>query len=419
MKRYLTYDQENPSDFVFGTMMAFSLFLVFFGLFQQPPAEMLAGLAAILTGPSGLISDYIVIGGLGSAFVNAGLVTLASTLLLRWAKLPFSGISVAVTFMMAGFALFGKNILNIWPILGGVWIYSKYKKEDFGRFVYIGLFGTTLGPVVTEMFYLSSGNPLQYFPAMILSGLVIGFVLPPVAAYTTRIHQGYNLYNVGFAAGMIGLAMVSILRSFGFEFQSWMYWNTDYTFYLAAILLGLFAAITFCGWWWNGRSFRGVVHLTRHSGRSVADFIMMDGYAVTLINMGILGAFSVLVVLAVQGDINGPTIGGIFAIAGFGAFGKHMRNIVPVMAGVILSSCLMQWQVNEPSPMLALLFSTGLAPISGQYGWKWGVAAGVLHGSIVLNTGVLHGWLNLYNNGFAAGLVCIVLVPVIQAIRDE
>ena len=42
-------------------------------------------------------------------------------------------------------------------------------------------------------------------------------------------------------------------------------------------------------------------------------------------------------------------------------------------------------------------FATGLAPIAGQFGWKWGIAAGVIHASVVLNTGFLHGGLNLYN----------------------
>jgi hypothetical protein len=36
-----------------------------------------------------------------------------------------------------------------------------------------------------------------------------------------------------------------------------------------------------------------------------------------------------------------------------------------------------------------------------------------------LSVGSLHAGLNLYNNGFAAGLVAAVLVPVIVAVRGE
>ena len=104
---------------------------------------------------------------------------------------------------------------------------------------------------------------------------------------------------------------------------------------------------------------------------------------------------------------------------GFGAFGKHMRNILWVMMGVVISSWCMVWDLTEPAVMLAALFSTGLAPIAGHFGPIWGMVAGAIHASVVLNVGVLHGGLNLYNNGFSAGLVCIVLLPLIQAIRRE
>ncbi|MDE7245264.1 MAG: DUF1576 domain-containing protein, partial [Oscillospiraceae bacterium] len=49
----------------------------------------------------------------------------------------------------------------------------------------------------------------------------------------------------------------------------------------------------------------------------------------------------------------------------------------------------------------------------------WGVAAGFLHMTIVQNTSILHGGMNLYNNGFAAGLVCLLLVPVIESVQPE
>ena len=89
------------------------------------------------------------------------------------------------------------------------------------------------------------------------------------------------------------------------------------------------------------------------------------------------------------------------------------------MAGVVLSSFFMVWRLSDPDVLLAALFSTGLAPIAGQFGWKWGVIAGVVHASVVLNVGFLHGGLNLYNNGFAAGLVCIVLIPLIEALQKK
>ncbi len=43
--------------------------------------------------------------------------------------------------------------------------------------------------------------------------------------------------------------------------------------------------------------------------------------------------------------------------------------------------------------------------------------AGFVHSSAALTVGPVHAGLNLYNNGFAAGIVAAVLVPVITAIQ--
>ncbi len=67
--------------------------------------------------------------------------------------------------------------------------------------------------------------------------------------------------------------------------------------------------------------------------------------------------------------------------------------------------------------MLAALFGTTLAPIAGRFGWHWGIVAGFEHSSVAQTVGQLHGGLVLYNNGFTAGLVAAVLLPVMLALR--
>ena len=69
--------------------------------------------------------------------------------------------------------------------------------------------------------------------------------------------------------------------------------------------------------------------------------------------------------------------------------------------------------------LFSLLFSTTLAPIAGEFGILCGVLAGFLHASVALNVGIVYGGMNLYNNGFAGGIVAMFLVPVIQSIRDR
>ena len=135
--------------------------------------------------------------------------------------------------------------------------------------------------------------------------------------------------------------------------------------------------------------------------------------------MAVNGLFATLLVLIVDGDLNGPTIGGIFTIVGFSTTGKHLRNIAPIMLGVVVAGISKDWEVNEPSPMLALLFSTTLAPVAGEFGILVGMLAGFLHSSVALNVGMVYGGMNLYNNGFAGGIVAIFMVPVIQSIMDR
>ena len=53
----------------------------------------------------------------------------------------------------------------------------------------------------------------------------------------------------------------------------------------------------------------------------------------------------------------------------------------------------------------------GLTPISDRYGWLYGVLASFIHYCMVTTVPNLHGGLCLYNGGFTAALVCMLLVP--------
>ena len=87
------------------------------------------------------------------------------------------------------------------------------------------------------------------------------------------------------------------------------------------------------------------------------------------------------------------------------------------MIGVFISSLAKDWNAHDPSAVLAALFGTTLAPIAGRFGWHWGIVAGIVHSSVAQSVGQVHGGLVLYNNGFAAGLVAAILVPVILSLR--
>ena len=395
------------------------LFFITIAFAVDTPKDIFIGLKKILFESNILITDYIALAGIGASFINMSLVVLSSVFLLICVGIKPNGSTIASLFTMAGFSLFGKNIINIWPIIFGIWLYSRYQKEKFMNYVLIALFGTTLSPTVNQLAFLGhlpfDGNIL----IGILISTFIGFILPPMAAYCLKLHQGYNLYNIGFAAGLLATLLMSLLRAFGINFESRLLWSSGNNLLFSIILICLFTSMIIIGYIDNNKSFKNLFKIYKQPGRLVSDYYLLFGRGITLVNMGILGVYATMFVLAIGGDLNGPTIGGILTIVGFGAFGKHLRNVIPVMIGATLSSLLNIWQINSPGMVLGILFSSTLAPISGQFGWAYGSLAGFLHICLVMNLGYLHGGLNLYNNGFAGGIACIILIPIITAFRKE
>lgn len=415
--RKLNSVKETNIKYIIITLYAFSL--VIFGFIVDTPKEISQGLYNILTQPDTLITDYIGVGGMGAAFVNSGVLTLIFIYVLYKLKINFNGVTIAALFLIAGFALFGKNLLNVWFIIIGVYLYSKVQKEKFSKYIYIALFGTAMAPFVSEIMFSTATSVLIRVVLGSLVGLSIGFILPPLSSYLVRVHQGFNLYNIGFTAGMIGTIFVSIFKSYGFLPNPRLIWTTGNNKILSIYLYVLFLSMIGIGFYLNGKSFKKVRNIMNYSGRLVADFVILEGFPPTLINVGINGVIATSYILLVKGSLNGPTIGGILTVAGFGGFGKHPKNILPIFLGVFIGSLTKIWHINDPAILLAALFGTALAPIAGEFGWQYGVIAAFIHSSVVLNVGILHGGLNLYNNGFAAGIVAAILVPIIEAFRKD
>jgi hypothetical protein len=396
---------------------ALALAFVLFGLYVSGVGATLSGLEAILFARDTLITDYVELGGIGAAFTNAGALTLIAVAVYWFSGVNVGGAAIACLMLVLGFALFGKNLLNVWPILGGVWLYARFRGEPFSTHINVAFFGCALAPVISEILFSTNMSPTTSIPLGIATGLVMGFIMPPVAAQLFRAHDGYSLYNMGFTAGLVGTLVVAIYISYGFVPEPVFIWATDQTAVLAPFLLGCFAVMIAAGPLIDRGCLRRYRDLLGRPGQSPSDFAASCGDGAVLVNMGVLGVLSTGYVLAIGGDLNGPVIGAILSVVGFGGFGKHAINCVPIVAGVYLATVLKQADPSAPGIVLAALFSTTLAPISGSFGWYWGLVAGAIHVSAAQTVGVLHGGLNLYNNGFAAGFVAALLAPIILALK--
>ncbi len=91
------------------------------------------------------------------------------------------------------------------------------------------------------------------------------------------------------------------------------------------------------------------------------------------------------------GVLNGPILAGVLTIVGFAAFGKHPKNASPIIIGVIIAAILFGADLTTTPVIIAILFSTTIAPIAGTFGPFIGIIAGMLHFILVDKIGDIHG----------------------------
>ena len=70
--------------------------------------------------------------------------------------------------------------------------------------------------------------------------------------------------------------------------------------------------------------------------------------------------------------------------------------------------------INAQAIVVGLCYANGLSPIADKYGWRFGFLAAIMHYLLVTSVPTLHGGFCLYNGGFTAALICIILVPELE-----
>lgn len=370
--------------------------------------------------PARLINDFFQIAGVGAALLNGALVGLMGLALIRLSGIPVSGPTYAAVLTMTGFGLFGKTPLNILPILTGVFIAARFMRKTFSSYLIIALFGTALGPLIS---FTAWELGLSLLPALLfgsLSGLVIGFLLPAVAVSMLHLHQGYNLYNLGLTCGFLGLFAFALLKGFGAEFPGILHWYEGSAPAVRFTVPALSIALLVAGFIIGGRGvLKDLLAIQKIPGRLPSDFTDMTSTPAAMVNSGLIGLAGSLYVFIAGAAFSGPVVGGLLTIMGFGAFGTHLRNSWPVLAGVVSATLLTGNALDAPGPILAAIFGTTLGPLAGQFGILTGFIAGFIHFLMVMQTGSWSGGVNLYNNGFAGGLTAALIVSIIQWYRNN
>jgi hypothetical protein len=380
------------------------------------------GFISLQTKPARLINDFTLSSGVGGAYLNAAIMGTLTLLIIRVNGVRLSGPTVAAILTIVGFSLFGKTPLNTAPIILGVYLAGRIVKKPFKNYLLIALFGTAGGPIFSFIFAESGLSPMVALGAAAAAGIVFGMVLPSAAMAMLRMHEGFNLYNIGLTVGFLSLFAASIKRAANADMAIEVLWNSNPDPVLIATPFVLSVVLIAAGLWMATPKSREQLpqqfrKIYRMSGRLPSDFMDLGRDPAALINAGILGLIASVYLAVVGADFNGPVIGAVFTLVGFGTFGKHVKNSVPVMLGVAAATLLSGKSLTAPGPVLALIFSTTLAPLSGEFGMIIGFLAGMTHLIMVEQTAAWHGGLNLYNNGFAGGLTATLFVAVIQWFR--
>jgi len=142
-------------------------------------------------------------------------------------------------------------------------------------------------------------------------------------------------------------------------------------------------------------------------------------------NVGVYGLFILAYYIAIGASFNGVTFGLIFCMLCTCNSGSRPTNVWPIMLGYVVASTVTGWispllggnfslAVNAQAIVIGLCYANGLSPICDKYGWAHGFVAAMIHYCLVTLVPGLHGGFCLYNGGFTAIFVCILLIPVLE-----
>ena len=438
-------DEAANSRMILKVLFGFSIAFIIGALCAGDLKNLIPGFVTICTRPSQFTMDYFKLGGLGSAFFNTGMVGLACCGLLYFTKAKCTGLTVAAYWLNVGFATFGMTFTNIWPFFFGVFVYSRIKKVSFGSVANLAMFSTALAPFASELMFRypnleTSGFSFAGLLGAIVLGVVVGCVMPALCAHAPNFHKGYDLYNAGPAAGFLAFLVFCVLyKSPGIEVPT----NTDlgdgHRLFVTVFFAVVFVLCLVAAYLLDKDCFKQYKELWKSDGYKT-DYTAKFGMPATLVNFGFYGLFILLYFSIVQGftvvdgslvltaaKFTGPTMGAIMCMYAFSAQGAQPRTVFPIAVGYGVASLLplglyltgvtpgVNWGLTTQAILVGMCFASGLAPVSGKYGFFGGVIAGALHATLVMSVPLLHGGFCLYNGGFTCGIVAFLLIPVFES----
>jgi len=410
-----------------AVMCAFSAAFLIGALCAPDLNEIFTGLGRIVSMPAQLTKDYFKpeLGSISGTMLNYALVGAAFCTLMFLPDAKVTGATVLGFFLTVGFCSYGMTILNILPLILGVYIYSLIKRQPFGKYVNFAMFSTAVAPLISEVLYqypttgqLHGITPLGVGLALLI-GIVVGCSMPALCAHSPLFHKGYDLYNAGPAAGFLCFLIFAVMyKTLGIEAPAiGANLGEGNRLFVNVFCCTVFGLCAICGLVIDG-GFKEYIKLFKDSGYK-SDFTAKYSVGANIANIGIYGLFIMLYYNLIGATFTGTTMGAVFCMLCCCCNGATPLNVFPIMIGYVIMGLLNKagvtaFAVNAQAIVVGLCFGSGLAPISGEYGIIAGVVAGILHYCLVTRVPAIHGGFNLYNGGFTAGIVCFLYVPILE-----
>ena len=426
MKKIKALSESNFLKLFFGFI---TLAFLIGAVCMPDRGEMFSGFFKIITNPAKISTNYFALGGLSATFLNMALVCAICLGLYCLPGAKANNGSTLAFLLTAGFCSWGINVLNIWPTFLGVVLYCIVKKEKVSANVNAMLFSTGIAPLISELMLRYPGTEVGFTPVGMLLGLVvgiaIGFFLPAGLTHSPKVHKGFDLYSAALPIGMTAFFLQALLyKTQGVALPAAPAAETMQV--TARLGVSIFCGVVFIlcivGAWLLGCRPKDYWKMLRSTSGNISTD---HGNATFLMNVGIYGLFILGYYNLVGATFNGVTFGLIFCMLACCNSGSHPLNVWPIMAGYVSSSFLFGWiakltggdftgAVNAQAIVVGLCYANGLSPIVNKYGWVWGIVASVMHYVLVTSVPTLHGGYCLYNGGFTAALICLILVPQLE-----
>ncbi len=392
---------------------------------------MFSGLWRIISNPAKISTNYFALGGYAATFLNMALVAAIATALFCIPGATVNSGSMLAFLLTLGFGSWGINLLNIWPSFLGVVLYCLVKKTPITGHINTMLFSTGIAPLISELLLRYPGDQVGFGPVGVLLamavGLAIGFLLPAGLAFSPKVHKGFDLYSAALPIGMMAFFLQAVLYKTqgvalpaapdGADLQVASRLTVN-------VFCGIVFGLCIAAAWVLGARPKQYWALLRDPDQ-VTDVAARYGNPTFLMNVGVYGLFILAYYNAIGATFNGVTFGIIFCMLACCNSGSHPGNVWPIMAGYVLSSFVFGGiaklaggdftnAANAQAIVVGLCYANGLSPIADRYGWGFGILAGSMHYVLVTSVPTLHGGYCLYNGGFTAALICMILVPELE-----